>query len=153
MEPTPPMPPILPALALLVAIICASDGRILAWAMVTCFAAVCCRNMPADHSLSLIVAFTIEFFFFRFIFRFVVRWREKRQQVAEEQAAEEVRKQKLALEGLTVVVNGVQHVITNQQLYDWAARGIIGPGTMVYRKGQQFLASQAKGIVFGVPQK
>lgn len=53
---------------------------------------------------------------------------------------------------MKITFNGVEQTITNQQLYDLAAKGLIGPNTIVHVNGKPFPAGQAKGIVFGPPQ-
>lgn len=52
---------------------------------------------------------------------------------------------------MKVTLNGVEQAITNQQLYELAAKGLIGPNTIIHVNGKPFPAGQAKGIVFGPP--
>ena len=53
---------------------------------------------------------------------------------------------------MTVFLNGVEQVITTEQLHNLAARGIIRPDTPINVNGKLVPAGQAKGIVFGQPQ-
>jgi len=53
---------------------------------------------------------------------------------------------------IEVIINGATRTVTKLELFDLAARGIIGPDTVIMVNGKLATTGKVKGIVFGQPQ-